>query len=206
MAQMNLSIKQKEIHRHREQTCGCQRGGGEGGMEGECGVSRYKLWHGEWKSNEVLLYSPGNSIQSLGIDYDGNEYKKENVYTCARLGHLLDSRNWHNTVNQLYFKKKLTQFHLLLLLLPWLSSSSSMWLPYEMVSQWPTRQQGIEQNSSFLDIIETTATSAAQATLGPPGCKLPYIRKMRPSNPHLKLQSFRTCTRQAPPMISRTCG
>ena len=29
---MNLSTKQKHIHRHREQTCGCQggRGGGEG--------------------------------------------------------------------------------------------------------------------------------------------------------------------------------
>ena len=27
MAQMNLSTKQKQTHRHREQTCGCQ---GEG--------------------------------------------------------------------------------------------------------------------------------------------------------------------------------
>ena len=26
---MNLSPKQKQIHRHREQTCGCQGGGGE---------------------------------------------------------------------------------------------------------------------------------------------------------------------------------
>ena len=24
---MNLSTKQKQTHRHREQTCGCQRGG-----------------------------------------------------------------------------------------------------------------------------------------------------------------------------------
>ena len=30
MAQMNLSTKQKQIHRHRAQTCGCQGGGGEG--------------------------------------------------------------------------------------------------------------------------------------------------------------------------------
>ena len=29
MTQMNLSMKQKQIHRHKEQTCGCQ-GGGEG--------------------------------------------------------------------------------------------------------------------------------------------------------------------------------
>ena len=27
---MNLSTKQKQTHRHREQTCGCQRGDGEG--------------------------------------------------------------------------------------------------------------------------------------------------------------------------------
>ena len=27
---MNLSTKQKETHRLREQTCGCQRGGEEG--------------------------------------------------------------------------------------------------------------------------------------------------------------------------------
>ena len=25
---MNLSMKQKQTHRHREQTCGCQGGGG----------------------------------------------------------------------------------------------------------------------------------------------------------------------------------
>ena len=39
MAQMNLSVKQKEIHGHSEQTCGCQ--GGEGGsrMDGEFEVS-----------------------------------------------------------------------------------------------------------------------------------------------------------------------
>ena len=31
MAQMNLSIKQKQIHRHREEICGFQGGGGWGG-------------------------------------------------------------------------------------------------------------------------------------------------------------------------------
>ena len=34
MTQMNMSTKQKkqkQIHRQREQTCGCQGGGGEGG-------------------------------------------------------------------------------------------------------------------------------------------------------------------------------
>ena len=55
--------------------------GGEGGMDGEFGVSRCKLSHLEGISNEVLLYSTGNSIQSPGIDHDGKEYrKKKSVY------------------------------------------------------------------------------------------------------------------------------
>ena len=29
MAQTNVSIEQKQTHRHREQTCGCQGGGRE---------------------------------------------------------------------------------------------------------------------------------------------------------------------------------
>ena len=30
MIQMNLSTKQKQTHKHKEQTCGCQEGGGWG--------------------------------------------------------------------------------------------------------------------------------------------------------------------------------
>ena len=63
MAQMNLSIKQKQTHGHAEQTCGCQGGGS--GMNGKFGVCGCKLLHLEWVSNEVLLYSTGNAIQSL---------------------------------------------------------------------------------------------------------------------------------------------
>jgi len=44
---MNLSTKQKQTHRHREQTCGCQEGGEGSGMDGEFGVSRRKLLHVE---------------------------------------------------------------------------------------------------------------------------------------------------------------
>ena len=41
---MNLSPKQKQTHRHREQTCGCQGGwGDEEGIDWEFGVSRLKL-------------------------------------------------------------------------------------------------------------------------------------------------------------------
>ena len=50
-----------------------QRKGGNG-MDEEFGVSRCTLLHLAWISNEVLLYSTGNSIQPPGRDYDGKEY------------------------------------------------------------------------------------------------------------------------------------
>ena len=70
MAQMNLSTELKQTHRHNEQTCGCQGGMGGSGMDWEFGVSRCKLLHLEWMSNEVLLYSPGNYIQSFVKEHD----------------------------------------------------------------------------------------------------------------------------------------
>ena len=72
---MNLSMKQKQNHGHREQTCGCQGGVWEGGMEWEVGVSRCKLLYTEW-INKVLLYSTGNYIQYPVINCNGKEYKK----------------------------------------------------------------------------------------------------------------------------------
>ena len=33
MAQINLSTKQKQTYRHRQQTCGCQGGGDGGGID-----------------------------------------------------------------------------------------------------------------------------------------------------------------------------
>ena len=53
-------------HKHREQTFlvkGSER-------DWEFGVDGCKVLHLEWLSNEVLLYSIRNYIQSLGIDYD----------------------------------------------------------------------------------------------------------------------------------------
>ena len=55
----------------RVQTSGGQGGGGGNGMDWEFGVSRCKLQQLEWRSNEVLLYSTGNYIQSLGRDHNG---------------------------------------------------------------------------------------------------------------------------------------
>ena len=45
--------------------------GGGSGMDGEFGVSRCKLQCLGWISNEVLLYSTGNYIQSLEKEHDG---------------------------------------------------------------------------------------------------------------------------------------
>ena len=45
-------------------------------MDGEFKVSRCKLFHLECISNEILLYSTGNYIQSPGIDRAGKRYKK----------------------------------------------------------------------------------------------------------------------------------
>ena len=53
MTQVNLPEKQKQPHRPREQTCGCQ--GREGGLDWEFGISRCKLLHIEWMNNQVLL-------------------------------------------------------------------------------------------------------------------------------------------------------
>ena len=41
------------------------------GMDWEFGISRCKLLHLELISNEILLYSTGNYIQSLVIEHDG---------------------------------------------------------------------------------------------------------------------------------------
>ena len=77
---MNISKTQKQTHRHKEQTCGCQRGGGRGGKDWEFWISRCKLLHIGWINNKVLLYSPGNYIQYPVINHNGKEYEKECIY------------------------------------------------------------------------------------------------------------------------------
>ena len=76
MAQMNLPTEQKQTHRHREQTRGCQGGGGRSGRDWEFGVSRCQLFYSEWISNEVLLRSTGNYIQSLVKNMMEDKMKK----------------------------------------------------------------------------------------------------------------------------------
>ena len=48
-------------------------------MDLEFGVCRRKLLHLEW-INKISLYSTGNYIQSPGINHNGKEYFKKNVY------------------------------------------------------------------------------------------------------------------------------
>ena len=64
---MNLFTEQKQTHGLGEQTHGCQGGGGGSGMDGS-GVSRCKLLHLEWISNETLLYSTGTLCSTAEID------------------------------------------------------------------------------------------------------------------------------------------
>ena len=53
MTQMNLSMKQKPAHRHREQTCGCQE---EAGWERE-GLSPSVLPHTHPQASNLRLTS-----------------------------------------------------------------------------------------------------------------------------------------------------
>ena len=48
-------------------------------MDWEFGVGKCKLLYLEWISDEVLLYSTGNYIHSLGVEHDGRQYEKKNV-------------------------------------------------------------------------------------------------------------------------------
>ena len=66
----------KETHGLRDQTCGCQGGGGGSGMDGVLGVNRCRLLPLKWISNEILLCSTGNYVWSLMTEAD-NVQKKE---------------------------------------------------------------------------------------------------------------------------------
>ena len=44
---------------------------GERGKDGDSGVGRCRLLCLEWMGYGVLLYSTGNSVQSLGLERDG---------------------------------------------------------------------------------------------------------------------------------------
>ena len=72
---MNLFTKQKQTHRHREQTCGRQGGAEWQVLDWEFGVSRCKLLYIEW-INKVL----SNREYQYLINHNRKEYKKEYIY------------------------------------------------------------------------------------------------------------------------------
>ena len=78
MAQMNISTKRKQTHRHREKTCGYQVRGQC--MDWEIGISRCKLVNIGQINSRVPLYSTGKYIQYAEIKHNGKEYEKEYTY------------------------------------------------------------------------------------------------------------------------------
>ena len=87
---MNISMKEKQIHRHREQTCGW-----------EFKISRCKLLYVCWMDIKVLLY---NTRNYNSISWDKSYWEKYEKYLYVQLSHLLYSGK-HNIVNQLYLNK-----------------------------------------------------------------------------------------------------
>ena len=73
---MNLSTKEKQTHRLREQIYGYHGGGKVWGF----GISRCKLLYIGWVNNKVLLYNTGNYGQYPVVNHNGKEYEKEYIY------------------------------------------------------------------------------------------------------------------------------
>ena len=71
---INLSMRRKQAHRHREQTCGCHSKGSWKGMEWEFGFSRCKLLYIEQINSKVLLCSTGNYSQYPTVNHNGKVF------------------------------------------------------------------------------------------------------------------------------------
>ena len=75
---MNILIKQKQTHRHREQTCGCQGAGGKGGENWDQQMQTiiYTL-----DEQQGIWYRMGNYIQYLVINHNRKEYE-DRIHIC----------------------------------------------------------------------------------------------------------------------------
>ena len=83
MVQMILFAKQKQRHRRREQRYGYHRGKGGGNWEIGIDINTLLILCIKQTTNENLLYSTGNYIQYLIINYNGKESKKYRyTYVC----------------------------------------------------------------------------------------------------------------------------
>ena len=81
---MNMSTKQKQSHRHREQTSGCQEGGGRGG-EVNMQNAMYRT-----NKNKVLLHCTGNYIQYAWINHNRRVFFK-----CLNKIQLQNNKNFN---------------------------------------------------------------------------------------------------------------
>ena len=78
---MNLSTKQKQICRYREQTCGCQGGKGWGRVKlGVWDQQMQTIIYRMDKQQGPTVYSTGDYNQYPVINHNGNEYEKEYIY------------------------------------------------------------------------------------------------------------------------------
>ena len=69
--------------KHREQTCGCQRGVGGGHLEWEFEISRANYYiQAGWTIRSYLPHSTGNYIQFPVINHNGKNMKM-NVCVCV---------------------------------------------------------------------------------------------------------------------------
>ena len=76
MTQMNVSMKQKQVHRHREQCCGYQGAGGLGGMDWE--VGRHGL--GGWDQQMQIIICRMNKQQDPTV-----QHKELYLISCDKL-------------------------------------------------------------------------------------------------------------------------
>ena len=77
-----LIYKTEQTNRYRKQTYGYQRGQWGGQINQGFGINIYTLLRIKQINNKDILYSTGNYIQCLVINYNEKESEKEYVYVC----------------------------------------------------------------------------------------------------------------------------
>ena len=85
MVQMNLPTNKNRLTDMENRLVIATGGNGGNGMEREFVVSRCKLLHLEWISNEVLPHSTENYIQSLVLEHDGRKHEKKKIHNWVTL-------------------------------------------------------------------------------------------------------------------------
>ena len=101
-----IYAEQKQMHRFWKQTYCYQRGQVGKGVDWGFGTVICTLWYIECLANGELLYSTGNSPLYSVMVYMQRNLKKNGCVCMYNWITLLYSRNYQNTVNQLYLKLK----------------------------------------------------------------------------------------------------